>query len=617
MKKLVSAILALVMIITVMPITVFAQESDSKNDNSVFMNDYDGITITYDESTKTLKVAKKENTAYSPTLGHLYHTETKDFNFGNPMYWSPKEVMDAKTLIIEDGINAIGDYTFINFIELEKVVIPKKLNTIGRATFLNCKRLKEIEGGESITEIGEGAFFNCTSLKKVSFPSLTRFDETPVKAFSAPDEYNEDWWGLDDEYHLGAFMHCKSLESVNIPKVTNLVDRTFYDCPKLKTINSDNKLNKVYHIGASAFYNCKSLKSIALPEIGELKSGNMTVKTAERKGTFENCTSLKTVTIPKITTIGENTFFNCSSLKTINSNNNLKNVTYLGAGAFTKCSSLEKISLPKVKNLYMTKWTENNIMDFPQLVKKCSESFRTERENDCDAETYYYNFNTKYYIDYYGEKTYGTFEGCTKLKSISVPNVTTVGARAFYQCQSLKSISMPKAKSLGASAFYNCKSLTKVNLPNISTLPNKKWTNFKTKKSYYRGVFENCSKLKKLTILSIDTIGIYSFKNCKSLEKIDLCCNLKSIGNNAFQNCTSLKSITIPKRVKTIGSSAFYNAKKLKSITIKSSKLKSVGKSAFGKIKSNATFTVPKKQLKKYKKLIKPTAPKKVKYRTL
>ncbi len=34
------------------------------------------------------------------------------------------------------------------------------------------------------------------------------------------------------------------------------------------------------------------------------------------------------------------------------------------------------------------------------------------------------------------DRVYGTFEGCTRLKSISAPNVKTVGARTFYSCKS-------------------------------------------------------------------------------------------------------------------------------------------------------------------------------------
>jgi hypothetical protein len=222
----------------------------------------------------------------------------------------------------------------------------------------------------------------------------------------------------------------------------------------------------------------------------------------------------------------------------------------------------------------MSKWTDNDFQDYPS-----------------SGPSYYYDF---YGVNYLGDRTYGTFEGCTKLKSVSVPNVTTVGARAFYQCQSLKSISMPKAKTLGASAFYNCKSLKTAYLPKVKNIKSAKWTDFKTKKNYYRGVFEKCKKLKSLTTSGLNSVGIYDFKECTSLPKI-----------------------VLGKGLTTIGEKAFYNAKKLKSITIKSSKLKSVGKSAFGKIKSNATFTVPKKQLKKYKKLIKPTAPKKVKYKSI
>jgi hypothetical protein len=615
MKKLISAILALVMIMTVMPITAFAEEENSNSEDVISVN-VDTVSnkfkITYDKTTKTLTVSGEGD------LGKLDYTR-KHFNFGNPLNWDTSQVFYAETLIVEDGIESIGDYLFMNFKHLKKAVFPDTLYTIGKASFLNCQNLEEIDGGDTLTVIRGGAFFHCTSLKSIKFPFLEFCDENTVNIFRYRDGETGDFeysWLLDSEYSLGAFMYCTSLESVYAPNLAKIGDRTFYDCPKLKNLNGDNNFRFAETLGVSAFYNCKSLESISLPTIYELKSGKMNGENAHSQGTFENCTSLKSVNIPKVTTINENTFFNCTSLKTINGNNDLKKVTYLGAGAFAKCSSLEKISLPNVKSLLMSKWTENDLMNFPQLEKYCSNLTVSDSDYYRRVETFYYDFSLSY-INYLGEKNYGTFEGCTKLKNISVPNVTTVDARAFYQCQNLKTISMPKAKTLGASAFYNCKSLTTVYLPNISTLPNTKWTDFNTKKSYYRGVFENCSKLKKLTTLSLDTVGIYSFKNCKLLEKVDLCCNLKSIGNNAFQNCTSLKSITIPKRVKTIGSSAFYNAKNLKKITIETTKLTTVSKNAFKKINSKATFNVPKKQLKKYKKLIKPTAPKAVKYKAI
>ena len=204
------------------------------------------------------------------------------------------------------------------------------------------------------------------------------------------------------------------------------------------------------------------------------------------------------------------------------------------------------------------------------------------------------------------DKVYGTFEGCTRLKSISAPNVKTVGARTFYSCKSLKKISLPKVTTLGSSAFFNCINLTSVNMPKLRNLQTTKWTQFKLlnegtedfpkkvkRKYYYRGTFEKCVKLKKITSSSLANVGKYDFKDCTRLESIALGKNLKSIGDSAFNN-----------------------NRKLKSVSIKSTKLSKVGKSAFSKIYSKAKFTVPKSKLKKYKKLIKSNgkAPKNVKF---
>ena len=59
------------------------------------------------------------------------------------------------------------------------------------------------------------------------------------------------------------------------------------------------------------------------------------------------------------------------------------------------------------------------------------------------------------------------FEGCTNLKSITIPNsVTEMGRRAFSGCSSLTGIAIPDSVTeIGKYAFDGCKSLTSITIP--------------------------------------------------------------------------------------------------------------------------------------------------------
>ena len=109
-------------------------------------------------------------------------------------------------------------------------------------------------------------------------------------------------------------------------------------------------------------------------------------------------------------------------------------------------------------------------------------------------------------------------------------------------------------------------------------------------------------------------------KNVKSLTIQDtVTANGKTykvtkIDSSACKGLKKLASVTIGKNVTGIGQSAFKDCAKLKTVTINAAKLKTVGKDAFAGIQKKATFKCPKKQKDAYKKLIKPNAPKNVKF---
>lgn len=164
------------------------------------------------------------------------------------------------------------------------------------------------------------------------------------------------------------------------------------------------------------------------------------------------------------------------------------------------------------------------------------------------------------------------FSGCSKLKSITMPNsITDIGSNAFENCTSLNSITFSNnLRIIGPGAFRDCTSLDSITIPNnvIGIM----WE-----------AFRNCTSLKSIilpdTLLYIDS---YLFKDCSSLRTITIPDSVRSIDHNAFENCTSLDSISIPGRVEYIADRAFTGCSKLRCITIEEG-VQEIGEEVFAK----------------------------------
>ena len=233
------------------------------------------------------------------------------------------------------------------------------------------------------------------------------------------------------------------------------------------------------------------------------------------------------------------------------------------------------------------------------------------------------------------------FEGCTNLKSITIPNsVTEMGRRAFSGCSSLTGIAIPDSvteigkyafdgcksltsitipdgvTSIGDGAFYNCSSLTEIKVASensnyvsvngvlynkdkttiICYPAGKKGNNYKIPDGVTKvgsSAFIGCSSLTSITIPnSVTEIGYSVFEGCTNLKSITIPNGVTSIGDSAFEDCTSLTSITIPNSVTSIGDSAFEDCTSLTSITIPNG-VTSIGDSAFEGCTSLTSITIP------------------------
>lgn len=108
--------------------------------------------------------------------------------------------------------------------------------------------------------------------------------------------------------------------------------------------------------------------------------------------------------------------------------------------------------------------------------------------------------------------------GLSKLTSVDLPNVKSVGDNGFYGV-GLAELSLPSCTKVGGTCIAYCNSLTKLNLPKCTTL------------------------------------GTYAFRDNKLLSEVTLSA-CTTIAQNAFYNCDALAKISLPS-VTTINASAF------------------------------------------------------------
>ena len=117
-----------------------------------------------------------------------------------------------KSVVVEDGITAIGEKYFYKCTSLESVTIADSVQSIHKEAFSGCSWLKELTLPDSVTYIGRNAFYNCRYLESVDFGSaLTEID-------------------------YGAFDCCRSLKDITFPaSLTKLGSYSFRACDDLRS----------------------------------------------------------------------------------------------------------------------------------------------------------------------------------------------------------------------------------------------------------------------------------------------------------------------------------------------------------------------------------------------
>ena len=458
---------------------------------------------------------------------------------------------------LPDSVVTMGNYVFRDSPLLERVKLPSGITTIPMYTFQDCDSLKEVEFGDNVVEIARDVFKNCISLESIEIPAGV---ETMGQS---------------------VFYGCTGLKEVtfeegsrltSITSVTTMNSGIFQNCTSLERVDLPDSLGNIPNY---AFSGCESLISIEIPEQA-VEIG---------KQAFENCTGLEYVRISgSVESIGTSAFSGCTALSDVNF---MSGLTTIGESAFSGCTSLTTVVLPD------------------SVISIGSNAFANIDGLDLSVE----DGNTAYIMDEHGvlydSRMSSIISFPADLEGVFVvPDTVTAIPEGIFRGTSVTEVTLPASVTeISDSMFENAKNLTKVTINGRITSIGKRAfagsgirsiTIGRYVTSIGESAFDGCANLKEVIFeangSSALQIGDYAFRNCTSLENIELARRIRNmvvstdsedkitlgIGVSAFEGCTALKTVTFEQsggwlltEGLSIGASAFKNSG-LESIVIPS-----------------------------------------------
>ena len=457
--------------------------------------------------------------------------------------------INLKSILLPEGITAIGKSSFFDKKGIVRIAFPKSLQEIRANAFLNCTSLEEITFQNEAVDLDDKAFRGCNNLKKVHLG-----DET----FLLEDEAeNELICRIRDQVLGDFYVSGKTLvrymgneEQIQIPNGVEIIgERCFFGKEQLKIVLCPDSL---LEIREQAFAGCVTLQNVILSD---------KLKRIEREA-FAECRKLLKCNLPET-------------------------VEYIGEYAFRRCITLKPFEPWPAKArvhayaFYLAKqFGERNALPAADEERKAGRLMAesaAEKEESGIAPYAHARENGIKCLNLSGVERIGkyAFHSCPELEEIVIDAPDCViGQYAFSACPNLRKVSL-RVKELGRGIFSYCRNLEEVSLSGVSTLPSESFAGcYSLSRFEAREVtemearcFDECICLDSFDFTGIKVIGERAFERCDSLKKVELC--QVECGYHAFADCASLEAVELGNDT-VLKSGAFIGCTQVKTITFDS-----------------------------------------------
>ncbi len=406
----------------------------------------------------------------------------------------PWDTLVFYTVIISEGIESIGKYTFESNKNIRHVKLPRTLKTIGEGAFYGCENLVLDSLPDSITEIGFSAFHNTHAIETITLPNTSckigkkafglssvqqvviparitvlntsAFDpvrESKTLVFLNPDcTINADTSEVSDLFRIVGFAGSTAeafAEKYHLE--FELIDETQFTTEPLgtettttattttTTVETTVTSTETTERATETTFDDPTPRMRFDPVTATLTcSGNGPITNYDLYGGFTKDTVRRIVIGDGITEIGGGTFTGCTNLESIQFG---RNVEYIGESAFQNCNSLREIILPN-SLIYIDDQAFYSCQNLERVT------FGDNLRHIGRQAFYGCGLYTLSLPDSLTELQEEAFGYCKALQTATIGSgVTEISNRLFFSCQSLQTVSFSgKIVQIGDTPFFGC-----------------------------------------------------------------------------------------------------------------------------------------------------------------
>ena len=404
-RRLLASLLTLVMMLSLLPTALAAEENGTDPAPVTSGEVCSGITWAYDKASKTLTVSGSGPITLEDTSGNTHP-------------WDAFKT-EIEHLIIGDGITGTGSIkVFAELSALQTVQFPSTLTTLATGTFATDTALSSVVLPDTIESIGNVVFSMCTGLTSLTIQNRTMtvsaeeyWSSDNRKAPDGLTVYGYKWKSdenksedsednLTDFYRYVQWQNKNNNGSIqfvalddteaakgglikNAAGSSNQIYWAFNDATKTLTVSGTGDINwddspDCYKGGENPPWN-KYKSQIENLVIDEGITGTSKIKifaglanlkniqfpstfTKLDSGAFASCWGLESVTLPEqLVSMGDVVFSNCTNLKTLVVQNRALRTPTSGNWSTNSGNSSQKIyKLPNDLTVYGYRYTDDN-----------------------------------------------------------------------------------------------------------------------------------------------------------------------------------------------------------------------------------------------------------------